>query len=212
MSNLCSNYVTVTGDKIAIDELATMIGQVGQLSRKDLTVDNWLLCDAPTLHVDYGLCNYQRNVDGEVTLTICSRNAEPRKELLALSLLHPTLTFVTVYEEPMCEVYGRLEITGGSTVEDQGYTEEEYLELYDEDYKIEKKCIAESSYEDFLKEYTEWDCYDEPKYTALGKDIIDRIRDEDLPLFINVDWLIDSITKKFKTRFSPSQEATDEQE
>lgn len=212
MSNLCSNYVTVTGDKIAIDELVTRIGQVGQLSRKDLTEDNWLLCDAPTLHCDYGLCNYQRNGDDEITLTICSRNAEPRRELLALSLLHPTLTLVTVYDEPACEVYGRLEITGGSIVEDQEYTEEEYLELYDEDYKTEKKRIAELPYKDFLEEYTEWDVNDDTKYTSLGKDIINRIKDEDLPLFINVDWYRSSIEKEFKNRFSPSQEATDEQE
>ena len=216
MSNLCSNYVEVTGDEIAVSELLNDIAAVHQLDLKALTEDNWYLCDAEKLCCDYGMMNLQKNSDTDVTFNICSRNAPPEKNLAELSLQHPTLTITCLYEEPGCQLYGRLQFTGGSCVEDTIYTEEQWLEEHDEDYKFEKNAIAELPYDEFVEEYSKWndegELDDEPKYYYLGKDIIARIKDEDLPLFVNVDWHDDDINQLYKDRYSTDKESQDDSE
>jgi hypothetical protein len=88
------------------------------------------------------------------------------------------------------------------------------MELHDEDYIYEKKQIAELPYKEFLEEYAKWndegELDDEPKYTSLGKDIIARIKDDDLPLFMNVDWYDDAINQQYKDRYSTYKETSNE--
>jgi hypothetical protein len=93
----------------------------------------------------------------------------------------------------------------------QARVEEQWLEENDEDYYEEKKNIADLPYDKFLKEYSKWndegELDDEPKYYYLGKDIIDRIKEEDLPLFVNVDWHSDEIAKRYNIHVTVNQEA-----
>ena len=81
------------------------------------------------------------------------------------------------------------------------------MERYDEDYQAEQRRIQELPYEEFLEEYTEWDVYDDPKYSYLGKAIVARIKDTDLPLFMNVEWMDDEAEQQYKNRYSTFKEA-----
>jgi hypothetical protein len=98
-------------------------------------------------------------------------------------------------------------VEGGSCIESVDYTEEQYLERHDEEYQAEKKRIAESPYEEFLEEYTEWDVCSELKFAYLGKNIVARIKDTDLPLFINVEWEDEETERLYKNRYSTIKEA-----
>jgi hypothetical protein len=215
MSNLCSNYVEIIGNDAAIRALSDKIDAIYAITdRKKLNEDNWYLCDAHTLHCDYGMSNLQKNSDTEITFNICSRNSPPTANLYALSKEIPTLTITCLYEEPGMQLYGRLQYTEGSCIEDAVFTEEQWLEEHDDDYKFEKKNIAELPYDKFLDEYSKWndegELDDECKYRYLGKDIVARIKDDDLPLFINVEWNDDDAEQQYKERYSQVKEPTDE--
>jgi hypothetical protein len=109
MSNLCSNYVVATGDAVAIKMLTNKILDIHKIKdTKKLTEENWYLCDADTLHCDYGMSNLQYITMTELTFNICSRNAPPLNNFKALSQEIPALTLTCQFEEPGCQLYGRL--------------------------------------------------------------------------------------------------------
>lgn len=207
MANLCSNYVVVTGDKGAVKALYQ------QIERQDETFlkNYWILTDTDKHNCDFGLSNLQRNSDTEITFSLCSKWSAPTNELLDVSEIYPTLKFVVLYEEPANAVYGRQVYEGGSCEEDEAYTEEQWLEAHDKDYQLEKKRIQELPYEEFVEEYSKWndegEADDEPKYRYLEKDIVKRIKDEDLPLFISVEWLDEDAAQQYKDRYSNVKEA-----
>jgi len=202
MANICTVYTTITGDKASLDELYDMIhAQSNMLTRK-----HPMLLDAETHKIEFGLCCHQRNAD-DITLTQSCRWSPRKEDYIDLSDDYPTLTIIVTYEESANQLYGGFMVTGGSCTESYEITEEQWLERHDDDYRAEKKRIEELPYEEFLEEYTEWDVYDDPKYAYLGKAIVKRIKDTDLPLFINVEWMNDEADRQYKNRYSIQQEA-----
>lgn len=205
MANICSSAVTVAGNKGEINALHQQIERQDETFLKNF----WILSDTEKHASDFGLSNCQLNSDTELTFYLSSQWSPPTEELITVSELYPMLTFEVVYQEPANAVYGRQLIEGGSCVEDEVYTEEQSLELYDEDYQFEKKRIQDLPYEEFLEEYSKWnddgEVDDDPKFRYLSKDIVARIKDEDLPLFINVEWMDDEAEEQYKTRHSTRQ-------
>jgi len=202
MANICTVYATITGDKPNLDELFEMIhAQSPMLTRK-----HPMLRDAETNKIEFGLYCHQRNTD-DITLTQSCRWSPRKEDYTDLSNDYPTLNIEVAYEETANQVFGGFTVTGGSCVESHELTEEQWLEGYDEDYQAELRRINELPYEEYLEEYTDWDVYDDPKYAYLGKAIVARIKDNDLPLFINVEWMDEETERLYKARYSTFKEA-----
>jgi len=202
MANICNVSVTITGDKATLDELYDMINrQAPMLTRK-----HPMLLDSEQHSIEFGLCCHQRNAD-DITLSQSCRWSPRKEDYIDLSDDYPTLTIVVAYEEAADQKFGGFSITGGSCIESHEDTEEQWLEGHDEDYQAELRRINELPYEKFLEEYTEWDVYDDPKYSHLGKAIVARIKDTDLPLFMNVEWMDDEAEQQYKNRYSTFKEA-----
>lgn len=201
MANICTVYVTITGDKSNLDELYDMIRRQSPI----LIRRHPMLRDTEANRIEFGLHNHQRNENDLENSIVLSQSCrwKPRiEDYIDLSEDYPTLTIEVGYEEAGNDVYGGFTVTGGSCIESHKFTEEQWLEQHDEDYQAEKKRIAELPYEEFLEEYTEWDVSEENQYAYLGKDIIARIKDEDLPLFVNVDWMDETVDRMYKNRYS----------
>jgi hypothetical protein len=187
----------ITGDKANLDELFDMIHRQSPM----LTRKHPMLQDAETNKIEFGLCCHQRNAD-DITLTQTCRYDPRREDYIDLSDDYPTLTFVVEYYEPANQKFGGFTVTGGSCIESHEDTEEQWLEGHDEDYQAELRRINELPYEEFLEEYTEWDVYDDPKYAYLGKAIVARIKDTDLPLFLGVEWEDETADRQYKERYT----------
>lgn len=202
MANICTVYATITGDKNNLDELFDMIHRQSPM----LTRKHPMLQDAEANKIEFGLCCHQRNEE-DITLTQSCRWSPRREDYIDLSDDYPTLTIEVAYEETGEQVFGEFTITGGSCIEAHDLTEEQWLEGHDEDYQAELRHINELPYEEFLEKYTDWDVCSEPQYVYLGKAIVARIKDTDLPLFINVEWMDDVAEQQYKDRYSTFKEA-----
>jgi hypothetical protein len=202
MANICVVTTNISGDLAPLSTLTKLIRD-----QDTVLIDKHpMLIDTDVHGIVYGMCNLQCHASDITLAQACSRQPS-LYDYLALSKDYPTLTIVVSYEECGNQVYGSFVVEGGSCIESVDYTEEQYLERHDEEYQAEKKRITESPYEEFLEEYTEWDVYTELKYAYLGKDIVARIKDTDLPLFINVEWEDEETERLYKNRYSTIKEA-----
>lgn len=199
MANLCSNDITVTCEPGDEGDLKAFVEALKK-PPKELS-ENIVCRNAEALSSDYGHYNVTEVPPTKVTLYVCSKWSPPTEEVIALSGLFPTLTIKVVYDEPGNEIYGCQSFTQGCCVEDRVMAEKTWRAEYDEDYIEEKLHIAECPYEEFLKEYGDWDIYDEPRYSTLGADIVARIKEKDLPLFMGVDWGDEETEQAYKDRF-----------
>jgi len=202
MANICTVSVMITGDLTILAALTKLIRDQDAI----LISDHPMLMDTDVHGIAYGLNLLQCNTS-DITLTQTCGWKPDIGDYIDLSDDYPTLKIKVTYEEGGDQVYGEFTVEGGSCIESVDYTEEQYLERHDEEYQAEKRWIAESPYEEFLESYTEWDVSCDPKYVYLSKDIVARIKDTDLPLFVNVDWMDEGIDRQYKDRYSTFKEA-----
>jgi len=202
VANICTVYAVITGDPLILSELYSRIQQ----QDINLTDNHPMLLDTDTSNLLYGLCCHRRN-EFDITLTQACPWKPKEEAYIDLSDMYPDLTIEVAYEEAADQVYGDFTVIGGSCIESQELTEEQWLERHDDEYLFEKKQIETLTYEEFLESYTEWDVSCDPKYVYLGKDIVARIKDTDLPLFMNVDWMDETINRQYKDRYSTFKEA-----
>lgn len=202
MANTCLVTTKISGDLTPLSTLTKLIRDQDAI----LISDHPMLMDTEAHHIEHGMCNIQCHAS-DITLAQACRWKPSLYDYQALSNDYPTLTIAVSYEECGNQVYGSFVVEGGSCIESVDYTEEQYLERHDEEYQAEKKRIAELPYKEFLEEYTEWDVCTELKFAYLGKDIVARIKDTDLPLFINVEWEDEETERLYKARYSTYKEA-----
>jgi hypothetical protein len=112
---------------------------------------------------------------------------------------YPDLNFKVVYEEANSNMFGEAFISNGSC-EDIALEELEYLEKYNGNYMEERKALLDLSYEDFVKSYTHDNFFSDHPYSYLDREVLNRIKDEDLGLFINRHWNDSEAASEYKRR------------
>jgi len=200
MANICSNYIEISGDQT----------QLNQLRKRIKEQDESLLEDIYFLKQGdfYGLVQDSSEIDdeGDIELDCTSKWSPPEEALSKLSALYPLLCIKVRYQEPACDAYGTLEYQDGKCILDTPMDQESYLEEYDETYKELIKDIAESDYKDFTFRYmlTMVDLQDNPETfdypNLLERKILERVKDEDLPLLVGYTWFSKVNQTEFEKR------------
>jgi hypothetical protein len=115
------------------------------------------------------------------------------------SAMYPKLLFNNAWRSEGGEA-GVLSICVDDGVEYQeDMSESEWLMTYDEEYKKEHDFIAEGDYKEVVVSYTK-ENFVQYHFRKL---LLDRIKDEDLPLFINFDWDGDEdVEEEYKERLT----------
>lgn len=195
MANICSNKLTITGEEPSLEAL------LKRLKEQDpallVIVPNFTICSTSDYCI-FDISNIEFEYD-DISFPFGSKHACPLDSIATLSTEYPDLTFNVVYEESGTETYGEAYITNGSC-NDTSLTELEYLEKHNDNYVIEHTALWEKNYESFVKEYTHGNFFDEHPYSYLDRDVLKRIKDEDLGLFINREWNDSQAASEFKQR------------
>lgn len=196
MANICSNYIHIFGNDEQLEALSKRLEEQDPELLK--TVPNFTVCSTS----DYGI--YTLNdirFEEEVSFYFGSKYICPLAAITNLSSEYPDLEFNLHFEEAGCEYYGEATISDGSCYENQ-MEEDEYLSKYNDKY-IDTKALLEScSYEEFLRDYTHDNFFDEYPFGYLDKIVVKRIKDKDLPFFMNREWNDKEAEEEYKRRLS----------
>lgn len=206
MANICSNYITITGNQTQLRTLANLIyTQDNHLSEKGyhhLIAGYYGLLANPKTEADIEKTNEVLtsvqclgfSYDGEeIYLDITSKWVPPMDDMYKLIEEFPDLIINGHSEEPGNRAYSEFTISKEGQVEQQ-LEELDYLEKHGpEDFKEELNDIRNMPYEEFLKEYSSDEGYEDgPNDEYLDMEILKRIKPKDLPLFIHRRWLDDA--------------------
>lgn len=200
MANVCTNYMHMKGDPRRMDRLQK---RLESQDKRLLKLFPWFEKD-----LSYGMYSLFRQNEATVIVYFTSKWRAPVDEIERLSKAFG-LEITCRYEEPGNRVYGRVCYDHGEMTEDRSYDEESWLEEENEDFRECKREIQEGSYENFIRDYKEgidWeDIGGSPQWSILEKYIVERIKDEDLPLFINTPWMSSEAQRMYSARFEQVQ-------
>lgn len=198
MSNICGNYLEISGSDNQLEALyKSLKAQEPALLE---TVPNF------EINVKSDYCIYDedsctRDEDGDICLSFGSRNSPPLEEITSLSSEYPDLEFKLNYEEGGCCLFGEAFIQDGSCNENE-LEEREYCEKYNANYQEELEALNNCSYEEFLEKYTHDNFFDEHPYAFIDRNIVDRIKQKDLPKFISREWMDNDAHEEYKRRLA----------
>lgn len=192
MANICSNNITITGDKEYLNRLRDLINR----QDKSLVSDGGIcshLESTTNPDIGYGLESDLplSGKTGNICVFITSKWAPPTDEFLSLSKAFPQLTIEVMYEEPGMSLYGKIVYHNGEKIVDQAIEEFHYLMENYEEFRGSVEDIRKSPYKEFKKTYIldtdYWE--DDPTWDRwgylLGPLIINRARMKDVPLLLN---------------------------
>lgn len=198
MANLCSNNMEIFGDEKILD----LGKKIKAQNKKIIALFPWFEYSS----YDYGLWEDTLLIDSEsIVFSYGSKWRPPIQELTSLFLNYPTFTFKNTFEESGMEIFGEIHGENGVlTVHDM--TPLEYYTQNDEDFSKQRNFIEKAPYKIFLKnELT--NPSNELKYYYLEPLIINRLKTEDLPLFINRKWIDSNAEKLFPSRLKGENDA-----
>jgi hypothetical protein len=196
MANICSNRITITGEVPSLEALLKRL----------LEQDPALLEIVPNFSFqvisgDASEIGAHYFVEEEIEFSFNSKHSCPLNDISILSMEYPDLNFHVVYEESDTDTYGEASITDGSCT-DNSMNELEFLEKHNGNYIEMQENITELPYEDFIKGYTHDNFFDEHPYSYLDREVLNRIKDEDLGLFINREWMDSKAEEEYKRRLA----------
>lgn len=183
MANLCSNHMYITGPAEVIQDLA----------RKIRDKDPNLLGLFPWFELtdnDYGLWKDTFIPEEKsINLSFGSKWYFPTGPFDCLVTKYPRLTFVVNSEEPGMEIFQKITASEGMA-HTENLSPIDYYTETNEDFASERRTLKEIDYEKF-KDYllNDWTSDKYFIYEYLEKEIVARIKDKDLPLFIGKEWL-----------------------
>lgn len=196
MANICTNFITISGDEEQLEALLKrLLEQEPSLLE---TIPNFEIAETDFSIYNEGDIDYEG--DSDIQIRFGSKWNCPVNDIASLSIEYPELQFNIHYEECGCANYGEIQIWDGSIAKTE-LNERQYCEKYNEEYKEQLEQITSSTYEDFLKDYSHGG-FDEYPYSYLDRNIVDRIKDTDLPLFINRQWMDPKARETYKLRLS----------
>jgi len=184
MANVCSCYMRVEGCKSELKELQKLI----ERQKPEFLDMFWFFTEESA--GGYGLFDFE-NWDDYLSISIAVKWDPPLSEFNNLSTLFPGLTFTVNYEEPGCNIFGVATIRNGAVLEEKKDPYDYYSEFAEFQNAIGE--IEDLPYDEYLKKYVEpgdivdveIDC---PAAEYLERHIVERIKEEDLPLLINYEW------------------------
>jgi hypothetical protein len=198
MANICSNYLIITGDQDQIEDLYKRL--MDQDPALIETVPNFEVRN----HSDYCILDKEYITHTErvdISFDFGSRWNCPLDEIHTLSLEYPDLEFRLNYEEGGNDYFGEALIQNGSC-DSNDLTERNYHERHHMGYQKELAILNDCSYEKFLSEYTHGNFMDEHPYAMIDRNVVARIKDKDLALFISRQWLDDEAKEEYQRRLS----------
>lgn len=198
MANICGNHLIITGEGSSLDAFYTRL--TGQDKALLKTVPNFEINEKSDYCI-YGKDSIGQDDDGNIEISFGSQWSCPIEEIAELSSEYPDLIFDLVYEEGGNDAYGEVHIQDG------GYNEteleaDEYFLKYNEDYKAAYRRIKFSTYKSFVKNYSGRNFFEEYPFSYLDKQVLDRIKDDDLPMFINRQWMDEDVEEAYKRRLA----------
>ena len=186
MANICSNCLEVSGDAGSIKTLLQLIK-----SQEKEFVDQFFFLEKGQY---YGIVDDSLETQPPydyINLSTTTKWGPPLEALEALSAKFPDLTFKIDWEEPSCEVFGEATYNNGKGEVTDKTALEYYIDAND-DMGLEYNRIHNSSPEDLLKELLENELEgmtaDDYPMNLLQPMIVAKIKHEDLPLIINMEW------------------------
>jgi len=197
MANLCSVFLHIEGNSAQLKKLRTKICE----QDKDL-LDLYCWFDA------YGAYGIVNDIDefvefaeeeGEISLDLSVKWEPHLSDLSKVSLLFPRLTFSGNYEESGNLLYGEFFITNGA-ITDNPVDQETYLFNHDDEFSEIIQNIEQAKYSiPYLTK--KLDNVTDYLYEGLvEKHLLKKIKDIDLPLFINHSWCSDENKEEFNRR------------
>lgn len=146
----------------------------------DFNVRNW-----GTKWNAYDIGDIQHNDDGSLTYRFDTAWSPPGIWLEKTAEMFPSLTFEDAWKD---EGGGAglitLCVNEGIVVCDE-IEEREWLLKNDPDAKDEYDFITSGDYDEVIKKYSQEEC---GEYSEFNIDLLARIKDEDLPLFMDYEW------------------------
>lgn len=194
MANICSNHLSISGNK---ENIASLTKKIMEQDKELLELFFWF----EKTEWDYGMWKDTLNTEPEsIDFSFGSKWAFPFDEFNNLVAAYPTLEFEGSYEESAMSIFGKVAASNGIA----SYTDIEPIDYYtefNEDFAHERLSIKESRYNKFLKHVLEDENEDlDHLWYYLEPLIIDRLKKEDLPLFINREWRSDDAKEKYLTK------------
>lgn len=190
MANICSNTLEISGNK---EDIANLTKKITEQDKELLELFTWF----KKTEGDYGLWEDSLETDSEsISFSFGSKWSFPCKEFDSLVAANPRLNFSASWEESAMENFGKV-----SNTEYTFLTPLEYYTEFNPDFFEERQQIENLPYDKFLEYVEKYDSDDEDfSYSYLEPLIIERIKQEDLPLFIEKVWhhCEDKFTKKLK--------------
>ena len=149
MANICSNYITISGDE---DQLQALLKRLLDQEPSLLeTTPNFEIAETDFSIYSEGDIDYEGESD--IQFRFGSKWKCPVNDIASLSTEYPELQFNIHYEECGCAIYGEVQIWDGSIAETE-LNERQYCEKYNDEYIEQLNQITSSTYEDFLKDYS----------------------------------------------------------
>lgn len=178
MANLCSNYLEITGNE---KDISIITKKIEKQNKNLIDIFPWFEFSK----YNYGLWkDCFTPAKKSICLSFGSKWNFPFDELQNLVKHYPTLTFEAIYEEPSMEIFGKVHAKNNDYIETR-MKPLEYFSEYNEDFATKRECIEELPYDEFLKYTLEFDYEKDFTYPYLIPLIIERIKKEDLSLFVN---------------------------
>lgn len=198
MANPCCVFLHIEGNPAQLEELRTKICE----QDKDLLDLYCWFGFIGNGDNAYGIVNdidEFAEEDGEISLDLTIQWDPHLSELSKVSLLFPKLTFSGDYEESGNLLYGEFFITNGA-ITDNPVDQETYLFKHDDEFSENIQNIEQAEY--ILPYLTErLDNVTDYLYEGLiEKHLLKKIKDTDLPLFINRSWCRDENKEEFNRR------------
>lgn len=197
MANICSNHITISGDTAQLEALLKRLLDQDQALIE--TVPNFTIDDAN----DFTIQDREDIYDncGEIYFHFGSKWNCPLEDIETLSTEYPDLEFNLTFEEGGNDYFGTAYIQNGSCNETM-MEAVEFIEEFHYDYISQRDEILEMPYSKFLKSYTHDNEFDEFPFGYLDRHIVKRIKEKDLPKFINRNWYDKEAETEFKLRLA----------
>lgn len=197
MANLCSNYIEISGPLEQLEALCKRI--LDQEPNLINLIPNFTIQEAS----DYSI--YHRDeitIEGDMLcFSFGSKYVSPLDEITELSEEYPDLEFSLRFDEGGNDYYGTAGIMNGGCSENE-MEEVDYIEAFHVDYIDQRDTMLAMPYDEFLKQYTHENFFDEYPFGYIDRHVVKRIKDNDLAKFINRQWFDDDAEAEYKQRLS----------
>lgn len=198
MANLCNNYCEISGSDDQLEALwKRLIDQDAALLR---VVPNFTIQESSDYCI-YGEDCITRDQDGDICISFGSKWNCPLDGITSLSVEYPDLEFNFRFDEGDNDYYGTASIIDGSCTETE-MEEVDYIEAFHVDYIDQRDSMLKLNYDEFVKSYTHDNFFDEYPFGCIDRHVVKRIKDKDLPKFLNRQWFDDEAEQEYKGRLS----------